>query len=310
MYCGNCGNEVPDGSTFCNHCGARFVQYRQNQPYQQEQPYRQPAQQTPRHSSGTYKASNYADMYAQKQSQTYSGCAIAAFVLGLLAILTSFIPIVNNWSFFVALLGVLLSIVGIALTGKKRRGLGFAIVGLLLSIAAVALVLFTQSLFLEAFNSVTEGAKPVETSQQAEQANSGDSAPAANEKPAESAKDYSKMAIGDSVSLDNGLTVTVVDAQVVPQEYGDDLMRVTVSYVNNGNDSQAYNLLDWKSENANGVERSIEFYMGEDDNTLDSGNLKPGGNITGNVYFESDATKIYYYSNVLLQSESNICWVI
>ena len=212
--------------------------------------------------------------------------------------------------FFVALIGVLLSIIGIALTGKKRKGLGFAIAGLLLSIAAIALVLFTQSLFLDAFNSITEGAKPVETAQTTDQAKSGDSASSESAESTAAPKDYSKMAIGDSVTLDNGLTITVTDAQVVSQEYGDDLMRVTVSYVNNGDKSQPYNLWDWRAENANGVEKSFEIFMGDNGDTLDSGNLKPGGNITGNVYFESDATKIYYYSNMLLQDESNICWII
>ena len=279
MICNNCHNEVPDGSAFCNNCGAELAS---------QQPEEAPA----------YRASNYAEAYAQQQSRPYSGIAIAAFVLGIIAIATSFLPIINNFSFFVALAGTILALVGIFVTGKKRRGTAFTVIGLVLNFAAIGIVLLTQSMYVDAINSLTDGAKPVEASVQAE-----------SPKSAEQAKDYSKMAIGDSVTLDNGLTVTVVDAQVVSQKYTDDKqMRVTVSYLNNGSKSESYNLLDWKSENSDGVERSIKISLG-DDNILDSGKLKPDGTITGNVYFEDDITKVYYYSNIL-QGESDICWVI
>lgn len=136
--------------------------------------------------------------------------------------------------------------------------------------------------------------------------NSGKSAK--SEKKAE--KDYSNLKVGDSVTLENGLVITVTDAQEVQQEFSDDTqICVTVSYKNTGEDSQSYNLFDWKSENKDGVERSIEMAIG-DDNALDSGKLKPGGKISGNVYFKNDIKKVYYYSNGLFQSESEICWKI
>lgn len=130
------------------------------------------------------------------------------------------------------------------------------------------------------------------------------SAPAQQEK-----KDFSNMSVGDSATLDNGLTVSVLEVKDVQQQYTNDPQKcVTVSYANDGNDSVSYNLFDWKSENADGVERSVEMAMG-DDNALDSGKLKAGGKITGNIYFKPDAAKVYYYSN-FFKSESEICWNI
>ena len=38
--------------------------------------------------------------------QPKSGMAIAGFVLGIIALLTSFLPIINNLSFFLAILGL------------------------------------------------------------------------------------------------------------------------------------------------------------------------------------------------------------
>ena len=296
MICNNCHSEVPDGSAFCNNCGAGLAP---------QQPREVPAYKASNYIEAydqqqevpAYKASSYAEAYVQQQqNRPYSAIAITAFVLGVVSIATSFLPIINNFSFFIALAGTVLALVGIFTTGKKRRGTAFTVVGLVLSFAAIGIILLTHSL--------TDGAKPVEASVQAESPKSTESSKASG-----AAKDFSKMAVGDSVTLENGLTVTVMDAQVVTQEYTNDKqMRVTVSYLNNGDSSVSYNLWDWKSENADGVERSIEFPIG-DDNSLDSGKLKPGGTITGNVYFEDDVTKVYYYSNIL-QGESNVCWII
>ena len=304
MICNNCHSELPDGSAFCNNCGAGLAP---------QQPREVPAYKASNYIEAydqqqevpAYKASSYAEAYVQQQqNRPYSAIAITAFVLGVVSIATSFLPIINNFSFFIALAGTVLALVGIFTTGKKRRGTAFTVVGLVLSFAAIGIILLTQSMYVGAINSLTDGAKPVEASVQAESPKSTESSKASG-----AAKDFSKMAVGDSVTLENGLTVTVMDAQVVTQEYTNDKqMRVTVSYLNNGDSSVSYNLWDWKSENADGVERSIEFPIG-DDNSLDSGKLKPGGTITGNVYFEDDVTKVYYYSNIL-QGESNVCWII
>ena len=248
------------------------------------------------------RASNYADKYKEQQSDAYSGAAIAAFVLGILAIGSSFIPVVNVWSIIVGAVGFILGIVGGVQTArKKRKGAVLNAIGLVLCIVSIGMALVTNTVFSAAVDNLRTGSKPVATT-----GASGGSAPASD-----GSADYSNMPIGQSVSLQNGLTVTVVDAQEVKQTYSDEmLMMVTVSYVNNGSDSVSYNALDWKSVNANGVERMEKIFGGDSGNRLDSGKLKPGGNITGSVYFEGDATKVYYYSNGLFQSESQICWNI
>lgn len=123
------------------------------------------------------------------------------------------------------------------------------------------------------------------------------------------APDYSNMRIGDTVTLVNGLKITVNETEVFTPEYLKSTMtRVNVTYENTGDEKQSFNLLDWKSENSSGVERSITAWSdGKTD--LGSGNLKPGGTITGNVYFDGDdITSVYYYNNVLFQSDSDVCW--
>lgn len=292
MYCGHCGYEVPDKLNYCTNCGQSLMEQRaQSKPPQKYV-------QTP--IEVTIEKPGFKTTYHQVTPQPlqYSGCAIASLVLGLTSIGSSFLPVVNTIAFVMAIVGFILAIVGAYGIGKKRKkGNGFAIAGALLCIATIMIALITQPIYYSkiesAINDLQHGVKPAQTT-------NGSKAP----------KDYSKMKIGQSVALENGLTVTVLDAQKVQQPYTDkEQMRVTVSYINNGDKSVSYNLLDWKSENAQGVERSIEIPIG-DDNSLDSGKLKPGGSITGNVYFENDIKKVYYYSNMLTQSESDICWVI
>ena len=121
----------------------------------------------------------------------------------------------------------------------------------------------------------------------------------------------SNMAVGDTVEMKNGLAVTVNEAEAfTPQYLNKPMKRVNVTYTNSGKDKQDFNLLDWKSENAAGVERSITAWA-DGSTDLGSGHLQPGGTVTGNIYFDGDdIAKVYYYSNVLFQSESDICWVL
>lgn len=82
------------------------------------------------------------------QKPPRSGLAIAALVLGIVALVTSFLPIINNISFFMALIGLILAIVGILGIRKgKNSGMGMAIAGLVICIVAGAVVLGTQAMY-------------------------------------------------------------------------------------------------------------------------------------------------------------------
>lgn len=86
-----------------------------------------------------------------------SGFAIAALVLGIVAAATSFMPIINNASFFIALIGLILAIVAIAGIRKgKNSGKGLAVAGLVLSIVAGLLVLGTQAFYSAVLNETVD----------------------------------------------------------------------------------------------------------------------------------------------------------
>lgn len=97
-----------------------------------------------------------------RQNQSYppyqeplarSGMAVAGLVLGVVALATSFLPIVNNLSFIIALVGLVLAIVGTVATVRgKKRGKGMAIASVVLNALALVIVLATQSMYSAAID--------------------------------------------------------------------------------------------------------------------------------------------------------------
>lgn len=85
-----------------------------------------------------------------------SGIVIAGFILGLIAILTSFIPIVNNFSMLLAVLGLIFGIVGLAgISRGKKSGKGLAIAAIVICVVSGAIVVGTQSMFSAALDEAT-----------------------------------------------------------------------------------------------------------------------------------------------------------
>ncbi len=243
-----------------------------------------------------------------------SGLAIAGLVLGILAALGSFLPIINNLSFILAVVGLILAIIALvgALKGKHDSK-GMAIAGVVLCAVSCVVVLVTQKAYGDALNKATSGSEPVavssasSTATEAQSASSGQAAssaeaPKTEEKKEEEKPDYSNLAVGSSVQLDGGLTVTVNSVDKSLKSYNDKpIVGVNVTYVNNGQKSESFNTFDWKGEDANGAQRSTTFY-GDSQDSLSSGKLSPGGSATGNLYFEDGTVRVCYYNNVFNDS--------
>ena len=82
---------------------------------------------------------------AQQKSITVNG--ILSVVFGALALLTSFIPIINNGSAVLGFVGAVLGCIAVYTTraNGKKSGRAVAIVGLVLSVVSVVIVLALQS---------------------------------------------------------------------------------------------------------------------------------------------------------------------
>ncbi len=74
---------------------------------------------------------------------------ILATIFGAIALLGSWIPFINYLSFFIAIVALILSIIGLIANLKKRKTM--AIIGTSLSIASIILFLTTQMLYANVY---------------------------------------------------------------------------------------------------------------------------------------------------------------
>lgn len=83
---------------------------------------------------------------------------ILAIVFGGIALLGSWMPIINNLSFIIAILALILGIIGLFINKKRQKTL--AIIGTVIAVVSMAIVLITQTMYARALNNVS---KDVET---------------------------------------------------------------------------------------------------------------------------------------------------
>ena len=233
-----------------------------------------------------------------------SGLAIVALVLGIIAIIGSWIPILNNFAFLLALVGLVLGIIAILSIRKgKAGGKGLTITAVVINVVAIVIVLFTQWVFAKALDDVSKeldsGSKVVSTSQKAD---AGDS------KKDEQKADNSKLAIGKAVTLDNGLQVSVDSKAEKTDQADKKYLLVTVTYKNTGSEPVDYNQFDWKqtSDSGNMEDTEIPFL---DEEPLGSGTLKAAGTVTGFVAVKPDAASISYFGNII-DKEAAATWLL
>lgn len=229
------------------------------------------------------------------EKKPLSACAVVGLVLGAVALLTSFLPIINNMSFVVAFAGAVFAIVGIIGTSRgSKNGKVVAIVALVVCILSAAVVLATQSMYSAALDDAVNGPSAVSTENNT----------AAGENQQQSATD---LTVGASVTLENGLVVTVnsVTSGLINYD-GSTATGVNVTYVNNGTQSISFNPLDWKAQDAQGAQRSNTYFAGATDD-LNYGDLTAGGTVSGTVYFEGEITKVLYFSS-LITKEAAASW--
>lgn len=236
-----------------------------------------------------------------------SAMGIAGFVIGLVALCTSFLPIINNFSAILAVIGFVFAVVGfVACVRGTKEGKGLAIAGLIICIVSVVVVLVTQSMYVKAIDSATSGASVTSTSQSGSATSSNDSAA--------SSQSTEDLAVGTTATLSNGLTVTVNSVTSGLANYnGEEFTSVSVTYTNTGKDTVSFNMYDWKAQDAQGAQRNCSWEYGGDaaDSSarLNSGTLASGGSVTGILEFDGQISKLIY-SPSMLSEKNNVTWTV
>lgn len=79
---------------------------------------------------------------------------ILAIVFGGIALIGSWVPILNNVSFFIAIISLILGIIALIVNRKNKKVL--AIIGTCLSIASIIIVLVTQTMYSSALDNASK----------------------------------------------------------------------------------------------------------------------------------------------------------
>ena len=86
-----------------------------------------------------------------------SAAAVSGLVVGILALLLSAVPIINNFAAVLAIAAFILGILGIIRTKKSsRRGKGIAIAAVIVSVLSLAIVLISQQMYSSVLNSASD----------------------------------------------------------------------------------------------------------------------------------------------------------
>ncbi|NCD00289.1 MAG: DUF4190 domain-containing protein [Bacteroidia bacterium] len=93
----------------------------------------------------------------KEKTERTSGLAIAGLVIAILAILGSWVPILNNVSFFFAIVSLIFGVIGlVAIRKGKRVGQGLAVATIIISVLTLVVVISTQSFFSKVADEVSD----------------------------------------------------------------------------------------------------------------------------------------------------------
>ncbi len=247
---------------------------------------------------------------SQTQPKGKSALGITGFVIGLVALCTSFLPIINNASALLAVLGLVFSVIGVVVCVRGTKGgKGLAIAGVVICIVAFAVVLGTQSMYSKAVDDAFSGPAVTSTTQAGE---SGSGASAATDSASQAQSQ--ELSVGATATLSNGLSVTVDSVTGGLANYnGEEFTSVTVTYVNGGSETASFNGYDWKAQDPQDAQRNSTWVVGGDsaDSSarLNSGTLASGGSVTGVLEFDGQVSKIIYSPSVF-NDKNSITWIV
>lgn len=200
-----------------------------------------------------------------KEGAHTSGSAIAALVIGVIALVSSWVPIINNFSFVLALIGVIIAVVGVVGTMRgKRTGKGLAIAALVVNLVAAGMVLATQSLYSAALDEVTSS-----------------SSSASSDDEDDDAEVQEADVDGDSQDSDTQEAeyLVTIDGVTVTTDYsGDPAIVVEFTFTNNSDEATSFAVACYAKAFQNGVQLDSAYVTDVDSNYTTE--LKPGASVT------------------------------
>ncbi len=126
---------------------------------------------------------------------------IITLIIGILALVLSWVPIVNNFAAVLAVVAIILGAIAIIVNRKNKKTL--SIVGTIISVLAFIIVLATQSMYSSAIDDVSKAVNTSMSSSEKE----------ANDKFKWTKSDYDALISGDSLTGAGGTNYDTLEAK-------------------------------------------------------------------------------------------------
>ncbi|MEC4272836.1 DUF5067 domain-containing protein [Adlercreutzia sp. R25] len=206
------------------------------------------------------------------ENKPRSAMAVASLVLGIVALVTSILPIINNLSFIMAILGVVFGIVGmVGISKGKKAGKGLAIAGLVLSVVAFVLVLVMQSAFSAAFDKAME---------------EGGMTPASAETAAGDASASGPQAAEQSESTEAAYGVSIDGCRVTEDYEGNPAVVVSYTFSNNSEETTSPAVALIEKVFQGGVQLDPAMVTDMEEGGKSMNDVKPGSSISYEAAYE------------------------
>lgn len=213
-----------------------------------------------------------------------NGLGTTALVLGILAILLAFVPILGFIAYPLAILGIIFGLIAVGRARKRiATNRGVSVAGLVTSLIGLALVIVSTVIYVSAISAAVGNSGAVASG--AASGNSG--SPCAAAYPDKQSADI--CADDKSTVILDGMSVNATALAVEHGNFNSDALCSTVTIKNTSNRTQDYNVLDFKLQTPNGVVATASLMSSGE--TLDSGALIAGGTKSGKVCSEDTAEK-------------------
>jgi hypothetical protein len=185
-------------------------------------------------------------------------------------------PITGFIGFGAGLLALLFSLLALGRMRRGEAGKGLTITALVLALVTTVAGFASMKMFFDIVDNFGKSDSPpaAVTSAAPQQ---GQSAGTTSE----------EFTVGQTVDRE-GLQITAEPLRKVKPQYGDRMVCSKVSYKNTGDEAKSFNMFDWKIQNSQGVQSPATMAQ---DGGLQSGQLAPGGSVSGDVCATDPGTK-------------------
>jgi len=221
------------------------------------------------------------------------GLGIAAMILGIVAALMSFLPLINILGIPLAIVGLILGIVAIVMARGKQGPIGFGIAGVVLSAialiitiamygAAAAYVADNPDVIDDAVDAAVSSALAEADSQSASSTSETSAASAAAAEPAPAFDEATNTFTAEEETI-------TIDQAVLGEDYdGAPMVSIYFTVTNNGDEDTSVQMLyldavkgvyQDNGNTRNNLDMALVLNSDEEDHLQD--NLKPGGTISG-----------------------------